>query len=138
LQKNGYEPKTVLLSRHENIRYARIVKPNTNKVLPAKSTGESTRNLRTLLQPNGCIPKMCLSGKKEKEIHSLPWNSKTIERPDQDGQVGQSDDYKILEILKDCGLLDRSKSGESKDFITFLSQMYDYDNSSYNPKNGKC
>jgi len=124
--------KPFYLSSRNGVWYARITDPNTGKVLPAKSTGESSKESAYLVAAQWVYSGNVPTGqkKKKKSIHALGTARQLIDQI-KTAELSQSDAYKILDILKDRGLLDRAKSGESKDFITFLSQMYDYDNSPY-------
>jgi integrase len=124
--------KPFYLSSRNGVWYARITDPNTGKVLPAKSTGESSKESAYLVAAQWVYSGNVPTGqkKKKKSIHALGTARQLIDQI-KTVELSQSDAYKILDILKDRGLLDRAKSGEGKDFITFLSQMYDYDNSPY-------
>jgi hypothetical protein len=124
--------KPFYLSSRNGVWYARITDPNTGKVLPAKSTGESSKESAYLVAAQWVYSGNVPTGqkKKKKSIHALGTARQLIDQI-KTVELTQSDAYKILDILKDRGLLDRAKSGEGKDFITFLSQMYDYENSPY-------
>jgi integrase len=123
--------KPFYLSLRGTIWYARIVDPKTGNELSAISTDQTDRDLAVMTVSRWLVEGIPETRSKPKrllqEALSVPRLFNLIEKIDLTNLEAE----RILTILKQRGLLEKVKTAEEKDFITYLLDFYNYDNSPY-------
>ena len=124
-----------LHTRHRGIYYAEFVDPETGRKLPARSTGERSRDaalLKVAVWKAGGLPTGRTRRPRPLEVAAgLDAILKSIRKTDLNGD----DALRIVSALKDLKLIDiaavKATGGGAVPFIQFLGEFWDYDTSPY-------
>ena len=124
--------KSFYLEKRGRYWFSRIIDPQTGKVLTAKNTGQTDRDMAAAVAAGWMMTGTIPAGRKRKPktVESVMSVSRLIDKIKSMDLTNQ-DAYRIMGVLKDRGLLDKVKEAEERDFISFLLEFYDYDNSPY-------
>nr|WP_321297388.1 site-specific integrase [uncultured Sphaerochaeta sp.] len=123
--------KPFYLSLRSGVWYAKIVDPKTGNQLSAVSTGQTDRDAAVLT-----VSRWLVEGIPQKRINSKKDVSEalTVNRLFNvlnDIDLTNKEAEKIMNILKQRGLLKKIKEAEERDLITYLLDFYNYDTSPY-------
>jgi len=120
-----------LTKRDNGTFYARLINPETKKMLTSRSTGQTDRDLAVLEVSNWLkngLPatriKQAQSLQQVFTVETLLHQVKTIDMSPQDA-------HRIMEALKGRGLLEQVRKTENRVFVDWLAEFYDYDKSAY-------
>lgn len=122
--------KPFYLSKRGKYWYARLVDPETETVLSAKSTGQTDRDMASAVAGNWVLTGKIKTSKETTDLskqYSLAQLFNSLKTVDLD----YKDANRIVEILKVRGLLGKTKQADNQDFVEFLRYFYDYDKSPY-------
>ena len=123
--------KPFYLSRRGGVWYAKIVDQKTGNQLSAVSTGQTDRDAAVLTVSRWLvegIPQTRINSKKD-ITEALTLNRLFNVLADID--LSNKDAEKIMNILKQRGLLKKVKEAEERDLITYLLDFYNYETSPY-------
>ena len=124
--------KSFYLAKRGAFWFARLVDPETGKSLTAKNTGQTDRDMASAIAAGWIISGSIPTGKQKKlvsineklSITRMLDHLKTME-------LNSSDANRIVDVLKNRGLLEKLREMEDRPLIAWLLAFYNYDTSPY-------